>query len=537
MIKKIPLQLVTIVLFALLQVECQNPSPVYDFIILNGTVYNGSLSAPKNVDIGIKDGQIVKLGDLKEVNALKIIHANELMVAPGFIDTHTHLDPFDNLLNLSDARSQIQQGVTTSIGGPDGRGVPLQFTMQKFLDSLENVGIGINMGFMTGHNKIRKKVMGMEDRKPTIEEMDRMVNMVDQAMEEGAFGLSTGLKYLPGAFAKINEVILLSKAAASKGGVYSTHLRDEGINIIPAIEETIEISKQADIPVILTHHKVIGKPMWGKSKITLSRIDQAKKNGVKIILDQYPYNASHTGLSVLIPAWARAGGQEKFIERLSDPVLYQKIKSEIIFNILNDRGGEDLRRIQFARVPWQPTLEGKTLHDWIVEEGAIPSIENGAEYVIKGQKNGGASCIYHAMEEKDVEQIMQHHLTMIASDGRLSTPGVGHPHPRAYGTFPRVLGKYVREKKLLSLEEAIYKMTAFPAKTYGLKNRGEIKEGMKADIVIFDAHTINDKATFINPHQYPVGISYVFINGHLALDKGTFLETKNGQVLRKNKNH
>jgi N-acyl-D-amino-acid deacylase len=535
MIKKFRLQFVSILLFALLHVGCQNPSPVYDFLILNGTVYDGSLSAPENVDIGIKDGKIVKLGNLKGDKALEIIHADELIVAPGFIDTHTHLDPFDNLLKLSDAQSQIQQGVTTSIGGPDGRGVPLEFTMRKFLDSLENVGIGINMGFMTGHNKIRKKVMGMEDRSPTVEEMDRMVSMVDQAMKEGAFGLSTGLKYLPGAFAKIDEVILLSKVAASNGGIYSTHLRDEGINIMPAIEETIEISKRANIPVIITHHKVIGKPMWGKSKMTLARIDQAQKNDVKIILDQYPYNASHTGLSVLIPAWARAGGQEKFIERLSDPIVYQKIKSEIIFNILNDRGGEDLRRIQFARVPWQPTLEGKTLHDWIVEEGAIPSIENGAEYVIKGQKNGGASCIYHAMEEKDVEKIMQHHLTMIASDGRLSSPGIGHPHPRAYGTFPRVLGQYVRERKIISLEKAIYKMTAFPAKTYGLKHRGEIKEGMKADIVIFDELKINDKATFINPHQYPVGISYVFINGHLALDKGAFLGTKNGEVLRKHK--
>lgn len=528
-------QFVILIAFVLLHLGCKNNSIVYDLVIINGTVYDGTLSSPKNFDIGIKDGQIVKLGNLNEAKTLKTIDADQLIVAPGFIDTHTHLDPFDNLLNLSDARSQIQQGVTTSIGGPDGRGVPLQFSMQQFLDSLENVGVGINMGFMTGHNKIRKKVMGMTDRAPTPEEMDRMVNMVDQAMEEGAFGLSTGLKYLPGAFAKIDEVILLSKAAANKGGIYSTHLRDEGIEIMEAIEETIEISKQANIPVILTHHKVIGKPMWGKSQMTLARVDKAQKNMVKIILDQYPYNASHTGLSILIPAWARAGGQKKFIERLSDPTLYQKIKSEIIFNILNDRGGEDLRRIQFARVPWKPSLEGKTLHDWIVEEGGVPSIENGAEYVIEGQKNGGASCIYHAMEEKDVEQIMQHPLTMIASDGRLSTPGEGHPHPRAYGTFPRVLGKYVREKKLLSLEEAIYKMTAFPAQTYGLKNRGQIKQGMKADIVIFDAQKINDKATFIDPHQYPVGISYVFVNGQLVIDQGKYLKQKYGQVLRKNK--
>ena len=252
------------------------------------------------------------------------------------------------------------------------------------------------------------------------------------------------------------------------------------------------------------------------------------------MLDQYPYNASHTGLSVLIPTWARAGGQEAFIERTKDPKTYEKIKSEIIFNILNDRGGKDLRRIQFSKVTWRPELEGKTLHDWLVLEGVTPSIENGADYVIKGQVNGGAGCIYHAMDEKDVENIMQHPLTMIASDGRLSAPGIGHPHPRAYGTFPRVLGHYVRNKQLLSLEEAIYKMTSLPAKTYGITNRGKIEEGFMADIVIFDPNTVEDKATFVKPHQYPVGIPYVVLNGQLAVDEEKFMNILAGKVLRKN---
>ena len=301
-----------------------------------------------------------------------------------------------------------------------------------------------------------------------------------------------------------------------------------------AIEETIEISKKANILVVLTHHKVIGKPMWGKSEMTLARVDKAVKNNVKVMLDQYPYNASHTGLSVLIPTWARAGGQEAFIERTKDPKTYEKIKSEIIFNILNDRGGKDLRRIQFSKVTWRPELEGKTLHDWLALEGVTPSIENGADYVIKGQVNGGAGCIYHAMDEKDVENIMQHPLTMIASDGRLSAPGIGHPHPRAYGTFPRVLGHYVRNKQLLSLEEAIYKMTSLPAKTYGITNRGKIEEGFMADIVIFDPNTVEDKATFVKPHQYPVGIPYVVLNGQLAVDEEKFMNILAGKVLRKN---
>ena len=511
-----------------------NSVPTFDVVIKNGTVYDGTQSAPIQTDIAILNDEIVLVGQLDRFRAKQEIDASNLAVAPGFIDTHTHLDPYENLLNLSNAESQLRQGVTSSIGGPDGRGVPLHLTVKELLDTLETVGIGINMGFMAGHNKVRKKVMGLENRAPTQEELEQMKKMVGQAMDEGAFGLSTGLKYLPGNFAQLEEIIELSKVAAIKGGVYSTHLRDEGLQIMAAIEETIKISKQADIPVILTHHKVIGKPMWGKSKQTLARVDQARANGIKILLDQYPYNASHTGLSVLIPAWARAGGQEKFIERINDPNTFKKIKSEIIFNILNDRGGEDLRRIQFARVKWQPELEGKTLYDWIVQEGEEPTLEMGAEYVILGQKNGGASCIYHAMDEKDVENIMQHPLTMIASDGRLSTPGEGHPHPRSYGTFPRVLSTYVREKKLLSLEEAIYKMTLFPAQTYGIKDRGLLRKGMKADLVIFAADQIQDTATFIEPHQYPEGILYVIVNGKLAVDQGKFLNQLNGKVLRKN---
>ena len=529
---KIYFEKISLGFITLLLINFQNSIP-YDLIIKNGLVYDGTQNPPQTIDIAIIADKIVGLGDFSEADALQILDAAGAAVAPGFIDTHTHLDPLDNLLALSNSESQLRQGVTTSIGGPDGRGVPLQYGFAAFLDTLSQVGVGINMGFMAGHNKIRKKIMQLENRAPTEKELDRMKAMADQAMDEGAFGLSTGLKYLPGNFAKIDEVIALSRVVANKGGVYSTHLRDEGIAIMPAIEETIEIGKKANIPIILTHHKVIGKPMWGKSDITLARVDKARNNGVNILLDQYPYAASHTGLSVLIPAWARAGGQEKFIERLSNPESYAKIKAEIIFNILNDRGGEDLNRIQFARVKWQPNLEGKTLKDWIVMEGKKPTIENGAEYVIKGQRNGGASCIYHAMEEKDVEKIMQHPLTMIASDGRLSSPGIGHPHPRAYGTFPRVLGKYVREKKLLSLQEAIYKMTLFPAKTYGIENRGQLKKGLKADLVIFDPNTIIDKATFIQPHQYPVGISHVLVNGKWSIKNGEFLNKMNGVILRK----
>ena len=516
-----------LVLFVLCLINCDK-SPSYDLIIKNGLVYDGSQNPPIITDLGINGEKIAFVGKINTEKAERIIDADGLVVSPGFIDTHAHLDPLDNLFNLANAESLIRQGVTTSIGGPDGRGVPLQYSVKQFLDTLESVGVGMNMGFMAGHNKIRKKVMGLKNSFANEEELNQMVNMVDKAMDQGAFGLSTGLKYLPGNFANSEEVIELSKAAAKR--VYSTHLRDEGLTIMDAIEETIEISKKANILVVLTHHKVI--ETMGKSEMTLQKYNKAVKNNVKVMLDQYPYNASHTGLS--INSYGQSRRPRSIYRANQRPKTYEKIKSEIIFNILNDRGGKDLRRIQFSKVTWRPELEGKTLHDWLVLEGVTPSIENGADYVIKGQVNGGAGCIYHAMDEKDVENIMQHPLTMIASDGRLSAPGIGHPHPRAYGTFPRVLGHYVRNKQILSLEEAIYKMTSLPAKTYGITNRGKIEEGFMADIVIFDPNTVEDKATFVKPHQYPVGIPYVVLNGQLAVDEEKFMNILAGKVLRKN---
>jgi dihydroorotase/N-acyl-D-amino-acid deacylase len=360
-----------------------------------------------------------------------------------------------------------------------------------------------------------------------------MKKHVAKAMEEGAFGLSTGLKYLPGNFSKVDEVITLSKEVSKRGGIYTSHLRDEGLTLFASVAEAIEIAEKATIPVVLTHHKVIGKPMWGKSNQTLAMVDEARDRGLNIVMDQYPYNASYTGISVLIPSWARAGGNKAFIERLRNKKLRDSIKKGIIYNILNDRGGDDLDRVQFAKVNWMPELEGKTLKYWCELKGLKPTLNNGAELVIEAQSNGGASCVFHAMDEKDVVNIMKHPQTMIASDGRLVKLGDGHPHPRWYGTFPRVLGKYVREEGVLTLEEALLKSTVFPAQIMGLKDRGKIAEGMKADITIFNPQTVIDLATFEKPHQYSKGIQYVLINGKLAVDATTFFPIKSGVVLRK----
>ena len=500
----------------------------YDIIISNGEVYDGSGSKSMITDIGIIGSEIVKIGDLRGLSAKRIINAKGLVVSPGFIDVHTHLDP---ILKLSNCESHLKQGVTTSLGGPDGSS-PWPFG--KFLDTLDQIGVGMNIGYLIGHNTIRKNVMSLDNRAPTKDEMDIMKSQISLAMDQGAFGISTGLKYLPGNFSKIDEIISLSKEASKKGGIYTSHLRDEGLGVIESVKEAIDISKYAKIPVILTHHKVIGKPMWGKSSQTLALVDSARIAGLEILMDQYPYEASYTGISVLIPGWARAGGNKQFAKRINNPLLRDSIKNGIIFNILNDRGGNDLNRVQFAKVKWMPELEGKTLKYWATKRGLNPSVENGAELVIEAQLKGGASCVFFAMDKEDVENIMKHPQTMIASDGRLVRPGDGHPHPRWYGTFPRVLGHYVRKKNTLSLSEAIYKMTLLPAKTIGLKNRGVLKEGMKADITIFNSKTVIDKATFKKPHQYPDGIFYVIVNGKLAIDDENFMGIKAGEVLRYN---
>ena len=501
----------------------------YDLLIKNGQIVDGSGDGVYSGDIGITAGRIVALGDLSGALGTREIDASGLVVAPGFIDVHTHLDP---ILELSECESHVRQGVTTALGGPDGSS-PWPFG--AYLDTLEHLGVGMNVGYLIGHNTVRRNVMGLENRAPTPAELEQMKAQIAQGMQEGAFGISTGLKYLPGTFSEVGEVIALSRVAATRDGIYTSHLREEGLGLLESVQEAIVISKEADIPVVLTHHKVVGRPMWGKSEKTLAMVDSARAAGLDIRIDQYPYDRSYTSISILIPAWARAGGNDAFRQRVSNPDLRDSIKAGIVFNLVNDRGGADLDRVQFAKVSWMPELEGKTLKYWSGLKGLEPTMENGADLVIEAQVNGGASCVFHAMDEGDVERILKHPQTMVASDGRLVAPGMGHPHPRWYGTFPRVLGRYVREKEVLSLPEAIHKMTALPAAAMGLTDRGLLREGMKADLVIFNPETVADKATFEKPHQYPEGIPYVIINGEVSLDNGEFQHLKAGQVLRKPK--
>ena len=501
----------------------------YDLLITGGTIVDGTGAPGYAGDLALRGDRIVRVARerLPAAAATRVIDATGLVVAPGFIDLHAHLDP---LLRLPDAQSHVRQGVTTALGNPDGGGA---WPLGEYLDSAATLGVGMNVAFLVGHNTVRRAVMGTANRAPTAGELQRMRSMVAQAMTEGAYGLSTGLRYTPGAFAETDEVVALSEEAARRGGIYTSHLRDEGLDLIAGVAEAIEIGRRAGIPVILTHHKVVGAPMWGASAQTLTMVDSARAAGVDVMIDQYPYTATYTGIDVLVPPWALAGGDDAFVARVEDPTQRDSVLAGIVWNIVNDRGGNDLRRVQLARVEWDRTLEGRTLHDWALREGMESTPETGARLVVEAIRRGGASAIYHVLDEQDVVRIMQHPMTAIASDGRLVRPGEGHPHPRWYGTFPRVLGHYVREQHVLTLEEAVRKMTSLPADRLELTERGRITEGAIADLVIFDPSSVADRATFQEPHQYPVGIPFVIVNGVVTIDAGEFLDLRPGKVLRR----
>jgi N-acyl-D-aspartate/D-glutamate deacylase len=496
----------------------------FDILIKNGKVLDGTGNPWFYADIGINDDKIVWIGNSDNVTAEEIIDASGLYISPGFIDVHSHAGSGLASESLSEGKPLLAQGITTVMVNPDGGG-STDIAGQR--SELEEHGLGVNVAQFVPHGSVRRQVMGEEDRAPTPSELDQMRSIVEEGMTNGAFGLSSGLFYTPGAYAETEELIELAKMASKYDGVYSSHIRDESdynVGLIYSVDEVIRIAEEAELPGIVTHIKALGTGVWGYSVAVASRIDRARMRGVEMYADQYPYPASSTNLTaVLIPSWAREGGRNDMLHRLDDPELIEEIEVEMAAN-LKRRGGAE--SIQIASYSPDRSFEGLSL-SVIADQMGMEPIE-AALYLIK-QRN--PQIVSFNMHEDDVYRFMRQSWMMTSSDGGLVEMGAGVVHPRNYGSFPRKISNYVKEQRTVDLEFAIRSMTSLPASVFNLHERGVIKTGQIADITIFDLERIQDNATFDEPHQLSEGVEYVLIGGKFGLKAGEFQQELVGQVL------
>jgi N-acyl-D-amino-acid deacylase len=526
---------------------------MYDILIENGCILDGSGNPWFKGDIGIKDGKIAQIGPLKRKRARERMDAKGLIVAPGFIDIHNHSDAVPFVSPREEGR--ILQGITTEIIGNCGVSLapvfketqdllkkyvgpfcfeaPLRWdwqTLGEFLDRVDERQNLTNMGAWVGHGAIRIAAMGFDNRKPTAEELAKMKELVAQAMDQGAYGLSSGLIYPPGVYSDRAEMTELCKVVAEMGGVYTTHMRNEQDLVIDSVKETITVAERSGVSTIIAHHKTNGRKNWGKSRQTLQLIDEARDRGFDITCDVYPYIAGSTFLWALLPPWVQEGGIGKLLERLHSKENRRRIQENFIHglpgwpNLVEGSGWDG---ILISSCQKNKDLEGKTLRQIADARKAEPA---DVLFDILLEVNADVLMVLFGMSEEDVTNILRHPAAMVGSD---AIPSTGKPHPRYFGAFPRVLSKYVREDKVLCLPEAVRKMTSMPAQKLGLRDRGMIREGMWADLVIFDPKTIEDKATFTNPRQYPKGIPYVLVNGQMAVCAGKVTGALAGRVLRK----
>src|SRR5579872_1301845 len=498
----------------------------YDVVITGGKIVDGSGDPWFYGDVGIKGDSIAAIGNLKSASAARRLDAAGLVVAPGFIDIHTHARR--GIFQDPAAQNYTRQGVTTIFEGPDGSS-PLP--IGKFLSQVGALHLGPNFGTFAGQGSIREQVMGLVNRPATAKEIEKMRQLTRQAMLDGAFGVTTGLFYVPGNFTPTEEVIEIEKVVGAMGGMHHSHMRNEAAQILDSVRETIRIGEEGGLPTQLTHHKIIGKDNWGRSVDTLRLVEEARARGVDVTIDQYPYTASSTGTAALIPQWAQEGGHKALNERLDAPEQRAKIKAAVIESIKIDRGGGDPANVVMANCSWDKSLAGKNLAEITKARGREITIENAAETLLEIQHSGGCQAVYHAISEEDVERIMKYPFTMIASDGEVPQFGIAAPHPRSYGTFARVLARYVRERHTITLEDAVHRMSGLPAQRTKLYDRGLIRPGMKADLAIFDPATVADTATFEKPHQYAVGFRYVLVNGKTLVAQGELTNERSGRIL------
>jgi N-acyl-D-amino-acid deacylase len=499
------------------------PAVEADVVVRGATLYDGSGAAGVAGDLAIRGERIVAVGQFTVAGKPRILDGKGLIVAPGFIDLHTHSD---NKLQLKDTRANrcyLHQGVTTVVTGNCGSG-PVDAA--KYFQTLEREKIGTNVIHQVPHNDVRQRVMKNANRAPTAEELRRMEALVDEAMKDGAWGLSTGLIYNPGTYAKTDELIALARVAARHGGFYASHIRDEGTGVLGAINEALTIGREAGLPVHISHLKASGRSAWDLAADEIALIDKARKAGQAVSADQYPYIASSTSLkATLIPTSFREGNQEDYVARLKDAEQLARLRPIVERGLERRLGGKSIR---IARYTPKPAWQGKDL-------AAIAALEKkpAADIVLEIERNGGAQIVNFGMSEENVRLIMRQPFVATASDGASIEPSADTvPHPRSYGCFPRKIGRYAIEDKVITLEHAIRSASGLPADILHLPERGYLKAGYYADMVVFDPKTFRDTATFDKPHQYAPGVRYLFVNGKLAIDDGEFTGELAGKVLR-----
>jgi len=498
-----------------------------DLLIRNARVVDGAGNPWFRADLAIRDGRIAAVGRLPQATAARTIDAAGRVLAPGFIDIHTHIE--GEVEKIPGADNCVMDGVTTVVTGNCGGSWA---NLAEAFARLEKLGLGLNVASLVGHNTVRRQVMGSANRQAAPEEIVRMQELVEQAMRDGAVGFSTGLIYIPGAYASTDEVVALARAAARYGGIYASHMRDEGERVIQAIEEAVRVGREAGMPVQLAHFKIDNRRLWGSSSKTLGLVERFRREGVDVTVDQYPYDRSSTGLGITLPPWALADGDAKIKERLADPATRARIAREMEQR-LRRLGHKNYSYAVVASCAFDRSLEGRSITEITRLKRRKKGLKHETQMILDLVESGGAQMIYHSMSAKDVDRILAHHFTAVGSDGGIREFGVGVPHPRSYGTRARLLAEYVRRRRVVTLEDAIRKMTSLPARTLSFRDRGLIREGYAADLVLFDPDRVQDKATFQQPHQFSEGFDLVLVNGQPVVENGKLTGARPGRVLRR----
>lgn len=499
----------------------------YDILIRNARIVDGTGNPWYRADVGVRDGRIAAIGRLTAVTAYRTIDAAGRVVAPGFIDVHTHVE--GAIEKVPRADNYILDGVTSIVTGNCGGS---QLKLGDWFAGLEKQGLGLNVASLIGHNTVRREIMGTANRPATRQEIARMQDLVERAMKDGAVGFSTGLIYIPGTYSNTAEVVALARAAATYGGTYASHMRDEGEHVLEAITEAVTVGRETGMPVQLSHFKIDNRRLWGASDKSLALVEKFRREGVDVVVDQYPYDRSSTNLGITLPSWALADGDAKVKARLGDAATRKKIKAEMLEKLRN-LGHESYEYATVASFPPDRSYDGKTISEINALRGRPKNAEAEAETILDIIGRGGAQMVYHSMGSDDLERILRYPNTGIASDGGVREFGVGMPHPRSYGTNARVLAEYVRIRGVITLEDAIRRMTSLPARTFGFRDRGAVQAGLVADLVIFDPARVQDKATFQAPHQYSEGFDFVLVNGKVAVENGKPTGVMAGTILRR----